>query len=93
MVEKMVDEIKNKESLNDALETLKQLGSSHSTPKIIKKNISDLVNVLENEEDSIAMRAANAISMLDDISQDANIPSYVRVTLWQVVSKLEAIRE
>ncbi len=41
----------------------------------------------------MSVRAANAISMLDDITQDPNIPSYVRVTLWQAVSKLESIRE
>ncbi|TLX81838.1 MAG: hypothetical protein E6K98_06655, partial [Thaumarchaeota archaeon] len=36
---------------------------------------------------------ANAISALDDITQDPNMPSYVRVTLWQAVSALERIRE
>ena len=28
-----------------------------------------------------------------DITQDPNMPSYVRVILWQAVSKLEGIRE
>ena len=36
---------------------------------------------------------ANAISMLDDVTQDPNMPSHGRVTLWQAVSKLESIRE
>ncbi|MDX1533912.1 MAG: UPF0147 family protein, partial [Nitrosopumilaceae archaeon] len=64
-----------------------------STPKTIKKNIADLVVELDNQEYSLSVRAANAISMLDDITQDPNMPSYVRVTLWQAVSKLEGIRE
>ena len=64
-----------------------------STPKTIKKNITDLIAELGNEEYSLSVRAANAISMLDDITQDPNMPSYVRVTLWQAVSKLEGIRE
>ena len=56
-------------------------------------NISDLANDLKSEELSVSVRAANAISLLDDITQDPNMPSYVRVTLWQAVSTLEGIRE
>ena len=89
----MVDENQNKEALKESMQTLEQIVSSNSTPKTIKKSVTDLINTLKGEEDSISVRAANAISMLDDITQDPNIPSYVRVTLWQAVSKLESIRE
>jgi uncharacterized protein (UPF0147 family) len=89
----MADENQNKDALNEAIQTLEQVATNYSTPKIIKKSVTDLVNTLKSEEDSMSVRAANAISMLDDITQDPNMPSYVRVTLWQVVSKLESIRE
>jgi uncharacterized protein (UPF0147 family) len=52
-----------------------------------------MVNSLKNDKDSMSVRAANATSMLDDITQDPNMPSFVRVSLWQTVSKLESIRE
>lgn len=84
---------KNKESLNTAIETLNQVATNPSTPKNIRKNISGLANELKSEEYSMSVRAANAISMLDDITQDPNMPSYVRVNLWQAVSTLEGIRE
>ena len=90
MVEK---KSQNEESLNAAVETLNQIATNPSTPKNIRKNISDLANDLKSEEYSISVRAANAISLLDDITQDPNMPSYVRVTLWQAVSTLEGIRE
>ena len=83
----------NQESLNAAIETLNQIASNPSTPKNIRKNISDLANELKSDEYSMSVRAANAISTLDDITQDPNVPSYVRVTLWQAVSTLEGIRE
>jgi hypothetical protein len=83
----------NKESLNNAIETLNQVATNPSTPKNIRKNILDLANGLKSEEHSMSVRAANAISMLDDITQDPNMPSYVRVNLWQAVSTLEGIRE
>ncbi len=61
--------------------------------KIYKKTISDLIIELQTDEYSISVRAANAISTLDDITQDPNVPSFVRTTLWQAVSVLESIRE
>ena len=89
----MADEQQNKESMKEAIETLNQIASSNSTPKTIKKSITDLITDLNNEEYSLSVRAANTISLLDDVTQDPNMPSYVRTQLWQAVSKLESIRE
>ncbi|MDX1596929.1 MAG: UPF0147 family protein [Nitrosopumilaceae archaeon] len=88
----MTDE-QNKETMKEAVETLDQISVSPSTPKTIKKSITDLINDLNHDEYSLSVRAANAISVLDDITQDPNMPSYVRTQLWQAVSKLEGIRE
>jgi uncharacterized protein len=89
----MVDKNQNQEFLQNAIDTLNQVATNPSTPKNIRKNIQDLANDLESEELSMSVRASNAISVLDDITQDPNMPSYVRVTLWQAVSTLENIRE
>ncbi len=89
----MVDNSQNKESMKEAIETLEQITSSNSTPKTIKKSIADLITDLKNPEYSLSVRAANTISLLDDVTQDANMPSYIRTQLWQAVSKLESIRE
>ena len=83
----------NKQAMESAIQPLNQLATSHSTPKNFKKTISDLIIELQTEEYSISVRAANAISSLDDIAQDPNVPSFVRTTLWQAVSVLESIRE
>ena len=89
----MADKSQNTETLNQAIATLEEIASNPSTPKNIKKSIADLASDLKKQEQPISVRAANAISLLDDITQDANMPSYVRVTLWQAVSTLERIRE
>ena len=89
----MTDDSQNKESMKGAIETLEQITSSNSTPKTIKKSITDLITDLKNPEYSLSVRAANTISLLDDVTQDANMPSYIRTQLWQAVSKLESIRE
>ncbi len=90
---KMVDNNQNNESMKEAVETLTQIVSNNTTPRAIKKSILELMEDLNNQELSLSVRAANTISLLDDVTQDPNMPSYVRTQLWQAVSKLESIRE
>ena len=89
----MATKEQNFEFLNNAMTTLNQIATNPSTPKNIRKNIADIVEELKSDEYSISVRAANTISSLDDVTQDPNMPSYVRTSLWQAVSTLESIRE
>ncbi len=89
----MTTKEENLEFLNNATSTLNQIANNPSTPKNIRKNIADIVEELKSDEYSISVRAANTISSLDDVTQDPNMPSYVRTSLWQAVSTLESIRE
>ena len=83
----------NEERLAKAIETLNGVADNVTTPRNIRKTVKDIVTALEDEKLAMSVRAANAISTLDDLSQDPNMPSYVRVILWQAVSALESIRE
>jgi uncharacterized protein (UPF0147 family) len=90
---KMATKEQNLGFLNNATSTLNQIATNQSTPKNIRKNIADIIEGLKSDEYSISVRAANTISLLDDVTQDPNLPSYVRTSLWQAVSTLESIRE
>ena len=89
----MATKEQNLEFLNNSVATLNQIATNPSTPKNIRKNIADIVEQLKSGEYSVSVRAANTISLLDDVTQDPNLPSYVRTSLWQAVSTLEGIRE
>ena len=89
----MATKEQNLEFLNNSTSTLNQIATNPSTPKNIRKNIADLIEELKSGEYSISVRAVNTISLLDDVTQDPNLPSYVRTSLWQAVSTLESIRE
>ena len=88
----MATKEQNLESLNNAMSTLNQIATNLSTPRNIRKNIAELIEGLKSGEYSISVRAVNTISLLDDVTQDPNLPSYVRTSLWQAVSTLERIR-
>ena len=89
----MATKEQNLEFLNNSTSTLNQIATNPSTPRNIRKNIADLIEGLKSGEYSISVRAVNTISLLDDVTQDPNLPSYVRTSLWQAVSTLESIRE
>ena len=89
----MASKEENKKFIDTAMSSLNQLSTSPSTPRNIRKSITSLLEELKSEEYSMSVRAANTTSLLDDITQDPNMPSYVRTSLWQIVSMLENIRE
>ena len=83
----------NNELLDKATVILLSVSDNPSTPRKIRKLIKDSIDTLKDDSLSVGVRAANAISMLEDVSQDPNIPSFSRVTIWSAVSSLESIRD
>lgn len=85
--------IENEEKVQKALATLSQVSDSNITPRNIRKIVKDAINMLGDTKISIGVRAANSISILEEVSQDPNMPSFSRVTIWSAVSTLESVRE
>ena len=81
----------NAEKMKIAIDYLKVVSENNLTPRNIRRTVKDGINMLNDEELSQGVRAANVISMLDEITQDPNIPSFSRVTVWSAVSNLESI--
>ena len=83
----------NAEKMKIAIDYLKVVSENNLTPRNIRRTVKDGINMLNDEELSQGVRAAKVISMLDEITQDPNIPSFSRVTVWSAVSNLESIRD
>ena len=79
--------------VKQALSFLSRISDDNTTPRNIRRAAKDAVSILSSSEYTLAVRVANAISILDDISQDPNMPAYTRTRIWNVVSILEIIRE
>ena len=94
---KLIQKKTNRESLAVAIGTLENIQTNYSykVNRNSKRLIHELLDLLQHEDQNISLsiRAANAISVLDSMSQDRRIESHIRTMLWQVVSNLEAIRE
>ena len=79
--------------LANAISTLDiLLGTTMS--KNIRNIVREILTGIKDEKSgSISVRAANTISMLDNVTQNPQMQSHIRTLLWQVVSTLESIRE
>ncbi|MEM3549927.1 MAG: UPF0147 family protein [Candidatus Bathyarchaeia archaeon] len=81
------------ERIKQALAVLGEVSEDTTTPRNIRRAAKDSMEALQTTEFTPAVRASNAISILDDILQDPNMPPYTRVKLWNVMSILEAIKD
>jgi hypothetical protein len=81
------------ERIEEAMNVLGLISEDTTTPRNIRRAAKQSIEVLQLKENTPAVRASSAISMLDDILQDPNMPPYTRVKLWNVMSLLEAIKD
>ena len=81
------------ERIKQALFILGQISEDTTTPRNIRRAAKGSMDALQIMEYTPAVRASNAISLLDEILQDPNMPPYTRVKLWNVMSLLEAIKD
>jgi len=81
------------ERIIEAMNVLGLVSEDTTTPRNIRRAAKQSIEALQMKENTPAVRASSAISILDDILQDPNMPPYTRVKLWNVMSLLEAIKD
>ena len=68
-----------------------RLGDDSGVPRNIRKGASDAVSHLMNTSKPVDLRISNAINILDELSNDPNIPMESWSTIMQILSDLEAV--
>jgi len=81
------------ERMKQAMEVLGIVSEDTTTPRNIRRAAKQSIEALQATQNTLAVRASSAISILDEILQDPNMPPYTRVKLWNVMSLLEAIKD
>ncbi|MCK4318385.1 UPF0147 family protein [Candidatus Bathyarchaeota archaeon] len=79
--------------MEQAMSILNMIADDNTTPRNIRRTAKQAADMLLDESLSVAARAANAIAILEDISQDPNMPMYSRTRIWNAISVLEGIRD
>lgn len=78
--------------LQQIAEVMDQLIEDTSVPRNIRKGAEESKALLLTGDDALDVRIASAISILDDLANDPNIPLHARTLIWNIMSGLETIK-
>lgn len=79
--------------LEPIIKLLSDIIDDRTVPRNIRSHIEQAKKSLENEKDEMDMKLSAAISYLDEIINDPNMPMYTRTQIWNIVSMLETIKK
>jgi uncharacterized protein len=80
----------NIESINNLMD---EISEDRTVPRNIRTLVQQAKGDLNNEKNDWAVRINAAVSILDEVSNDPNIPTYSRTQIWNIVSLLEVLNE
>jgi len=80
-------------NLDPIVKLLNGIIEDRTVPRNIRSAAEEAKKELtEESNNSWDIRLSSAISILDDIINDPNMPMYTRTQIWNVVSMLEAVK-
>lgn len=78
----------------DAVEKiLAEILEDRRVPRNIRTAVEEAKKNLTENEREMDVKLSSAISILDEITNDPNIPMYTRTQIWNIVSMLEVARK
>jgi len=89
----MAEQDEIKDQIEYAKELMDSIMDDTTVPRNIRKAIEDAKQKITSAEESMQLNVTSAIYILEDISNDINMPSHTRTEIWTIISELESIRE
>lgn len=80
----------NTEAINKLLD---EINGDRTVPRNVRFLVQQAKEDMANDKLDWAVRINSAISILDEVSNDPNIPTYTRTQIWNIVSLLEVMNE
>ncbi|MFQ5815807.1 MAG: UPF0147 family protein [Candidatus Hydrothermarchaeaceae archaeon] len=78
--------------MEEIARVLDQVLMDTSVPKNIRRSAEEVKNTLLDKDQEIGVRVSSAIYILEEISNDRNLPLHARTVIWNVASELETIK-
>lgn len=77
--------------LDAVTEELERVIQDESIPQNIKTSLEEAKQHLEDDDAEPSKRAAITINVLNDVSNDPNLPMHTRTKLWNISGELETV--
>jgi len=80
-------------NIEPIVKLLTEIIEDRTVPRNIRSAAEEAKKELtENIDDSWDIRLSSAISVLDEITNDPNMPMHTRTQIWNIVSMLETVK-
>jgi uncharacterized protein len=79
------------QTVDHCIQMLSAIIDDGTIPRNIRRIADETRTLLQNKDKQLGLRAAEAISKIDEISNDSNMPVHARTRVWELVSNLETI--
>ncbi|WP_256472501.1 MULTISPECIES: UPF0147 family protein [Methanocalculus] len=78
-------------TLRNCVQILQMMMEDNTIPRNIRRVADETRSILLDESNAPGLRAATAISKIDEVSNDPNMPVHARTRIWELVSQLESV--
>lgn len=81
-----------KKQVKDVSDLMQEVIDDRGVPRNIRTVVEQAMEKATKKK-ATSMDLSSAIYLLDDISNDINMPYHTRTDIWEIISKLEAVKE
>jgi uncharacterized protein len=77
----------------EIIQALTNLKEDEGVPKNVRSKIDLIISDLKDDkiESDLSMKVGKSLHNLDEISEDLNLPPFIRTQIWNVSSMLEKL--
>jgi len=82
-----------KKQILELAKMMEEVIEDRSVPRNIRNAIDEAKNKISDLNDATGLKFSEAIYLLDDVSNDINMPAHTRTEIWNIISELESVKE
>ena len=79
--------------VKQAVEILSRIVEDTSIPRNIRRAAENAKNILLDEKQPLDSRIGSVLYILEEMSNDRNLPMHARTLIWNISSLLESLKE
>ncbi len=73
------------ETISMCIYELESIFNDSSVPRNIRRQVTEIIEILKDEKQELFLRATTCLSILSDISSDPNLPMHTGTTIWSIL--------
>ena len=81
------------ENMEQIVQAMDEIINDPSVPRNIRKAVADAKDLVLRKEGDPVVNLSEAIYILDEESNDINMPMHTRTIVWHIIGALESIKE